>query len=319
MALTDEGTSSTALRCAPWTREQQVDPIGSAGTYDTFLLVESPQPWPNDVSEIPALAAAASRDERTRVLAVVPRLDDDSGRVRVVHWRRGDDGTFAGLDHRCDAGEIPALLERLIDDPDGAATSAVGEAPTEVLLCTHGKRDACCGRWGTLLHIEATARLSSRVRTWRCSHTGGHRFAPTGLTFPDGRAWGFLDADVLEGIVTRSIDTAALREHYRGSTQLDQWGQVVERELFVTTGWSWLGNRITSTSSAVAEDGRSAEVAVAWQAPDGTDHAATGVVEVVRDVPVLVCGLPPEAAKKTSPELALRSLDTNWQPTATGS
>src|SRR6188768_3993509 len=101
MAVTDEGSTSATLRCAPWTREQHVDPIGSAGTYDTFFLVETPQPWPNDVSEIPALAAAAARDERTRVLAVVP-VGEASGRVRVVHWRRGPDGRFAGLDHRCD-------------------------------------------------------------------------------------------------------------------------------------------------------------------------------------------------------------------------
>jgi hypothetical protein len=33
-----------------------------------------------------------------------------------------------------------------------------------------------------------------------------------------------------------------------------------------------------------------------------------GEVEVTRILPVLVCGEPPEHAKKTSPELALRSL-----------
>src|SRR5688500_17622057 len=121
MAVTDEGTTSAALRCAPWTREQQVDPIGSAGTYDTFLLVESPQPWPNDGPEIRARGAAATRDKRTRGLAVVPRLDDDSGTVRIVHWRRGRDGRFAGLDHRCGPADVPALLDRLIDDPDGTA------------------------------------------------------------------------------------------------------------------------------------------------------------------------------------------------------
>jgi hypothetical protein len=309
MALTDERDSrDAAFRCAPWTRGQQVDPIGSAGTYDAFLLVEAPQPWPDDVSAIPALARAASRDPRVRVLAVVPRVEDDSGLLRVVHWRRGGDGRFAGLDHRCEPSGVPELLDRLIDDPAACAPSAVGEAPPEVLVCTHGRRDACCGRWGTLLHAEVAARWAG-VRTWRCSHTGGHRFAPTGLTFPDGRAWAFLDADVLDGVVNRSIDPGALSEHYRGSTALDEWAQVAERALFERFGWPWLDHRLDGCRTTVAADGRAASVELRWQAPGGAAGRAIGTVEVRRDIPVLVCGLPPAHATKTSVELALRDLE----------
>jgi hypothetical protein len=311
MALTDDRESrDAAFRCAPWTRDHQVDPVGSAGTYDGFLLVESPQPWPDDVSSIPALAGAATRDPRVRVLAVVPRVEDDTGLLRVVHWRRDEHGRFAGLDHRCDPAGMPELLARLVDDPAACAAGAVGEAPPEVLVCTHGRRDACCGRWGTLLHAEVAARWDG-VRTWRCSHTGGHRFAPTGLTFPDGRAWASLDPDVLDGIVTRSIDPVALRAHYRGSTALDEWGQVVERALFERFGWSWHDHELQRSRTTVAPDGRSARVDLRWRAPDGRTGRAAATVEVRRDIPVLVCGLPPDQATKTSTELALRDLDVD--------
>ena len=74
------------LRCAPWTKAQGVDPIGSAGRFDALLLVEWPLPWPSDVSDIPALAPA-SGDPRARVMTVVPRADDGEadGLTRVVH------------------------------------------------------------------------------------------------------------------------------------------------------------------------------------------------------------------------------------------
>jgi hypothetical protein len=143
---------------------------------------------------------------------------------------------------------------------------------------------------------------------WRCSHTGGHRYAPTAITLPDGRAWAYADVDLLEGVLTRTGDLPALREHDRGCTALDQWAQVVERALFAEHGWPWLDGEITNASTEVADDGRSATVHLGWRLADGTAGEASGEVDVARVLPVLVCGEPPEVAKKTSPELSLRTL-----------
>ena len=175
-------------------------------------------------------------------------------------------------------------------------------------MCGHGRRDPCCGRWGTLLHAELAAR-GAGARVWRCSHTGGHRFAPTAITLPDGRAWAYADADLLDGVLgahgrrrARSPRTTA------AATAFDPWAQVVERALFVEHGWAWLDGRVTSARTAVDDDQRSATVELEWRLADGTTGRARGEVAVTRTLPVLVCGEPPEAAKKTSPELALRSL-----------
>jgi len=304
-------------RCAPWTLAQGVDPIGSALTCDTFVLVETPPPWPNDIGEIPVFAQLGQRGlRRTRLLAVRPGRDASApgaiagvnAGVAVTIWRRSESGAFTGTDH-----VVPA--ERLVDEVVRLATAALedgrpaGEgqpAPAEVLLCGHGSRDVCCGRLGTRLALDAVGSWPD-VRVRRCSHTGGHRYAPTGFTLPDGLAWGFLDGQVLDAVVRRS-GPPPLRGHYRGTTALDQWGQVAERELFERFGWAWLDHRLTSASTDVAPDRRSATVHLAWDGPTGPG-AATAIVEVARDVPVLVCGEPPENARKSSPELALRSLD----------
>jgi len=301
-------------RCSPWTQAQGVDPIGSAGAFDQLLLVEWALPWPADVSEIEPLAAAAA-DPRARVMTVVPHADSlEDGMRRVVHHRRTGAHTFDSVDHRVPVDAVPALLGALLDAPDRPVRdwpSVVGDAPPEVLVCGHGRRDPCCGRWGTLLHVELAAR-GSGARVWRCSHTGGHRFAPTAITLPDGRAWAYADVALLDGVLARTGDVEALAAHDRGCTAFDQWAQVVERALFVEHGWAWLDGDVTEVRTDVAADGRSATVELGWRLADGTAGRAEGEVAVTRILPVLVCGEPPEAAKKTSPELALVRLDRSF-------
>lgn len=300
------------FRCSPWTQAQGVDPIGSATTFDALLLVEWPLPWPRDVADIEALAPAAA-DGRARVMTVVPRPDqgEADGLARVVHHRRTGTHHLTGVDHRVRHDDVPALLARLLDaitDDTSSWPSAVGAAPPEVLVCAHGRRDPCCGRWGTLLHVELAARWSD-VRVWRCSHTGGHRFAPTAITLPDGRAWAYVEADLLDGVVRRTADLDVLKAHDRGCSAVDLWAQPVERAVFERIGWPWLHHQLTAVEVAVADGERSAVVDLAWVAPDGTGGSAHARVEVTRMVPVLVCGEPPDTATKASPELALRQLD----------
>jgi hypothetical protein len=294
-----------AFRCSPWTRAHDVDPIGSAGAFDALLLVEWPLPWPPDVSEIPELARA-SAVPGVRVMAVVPQPDATAdGRLTVVHRRRTATNHLAGVDHRVTRAELPQLLDTLVAAPladHGTLPSVVGDAPSEVLVCGHGRRDACCGRWGTRLHLEVTDRWAG-VRVWRCSHTGGHRFAPTAITLPDGRAWAYVEAELLDGVVRRTGDLRVLAAHDRGTTALDPWAQVVERGVFEHVGWPWLDRSLESSSTDVAPDGRSATVTLSW-----SGGSAVGEVEVTRVLPVLVCGEPPEHAVKSSPELALRDL-----------
>ena len=75
----------TYPRCAPWTRAQGVDPIGSALTCDTLVLIEVPPPWPRDVGEIPVFADLQRRGlRRTRLLAVRPLADDPGDPVGEV-------------------------------------------------------------------------------------------------------------------------------------------------------------------------------------------------------------------------------------------
>ena len=296
------------VHCSTWTWDEAIDPAGTAGSYRTVLLVERPLPWPNDVSEIAGLERAVTLDPRTRILAVVPRSDGSAGLTRVVRWHRDDAGPFVGTDYVVPSPDLVDFLAALIDDARAVGGAAVGPAPRDVLLCAHGRRDRCCGRLGTLL-AAGIAGKSSATRTWRCSHTGGHRFAPTGLTFPDGRAWAHLDTDLLGRILDRTVEWAELRHHHRGSLALDPFAQVAEGRALERLGWTWAAVA-PRVDTIVNDDGRSAAVTLAWS----TDtHTATAVADVVvaRDIPVVICGRSAVEWKKTEPEYAVTALDVS--------
>jgi hypothetical protein len=57
-----------------------------------------------------------------------------------------------------------------------------------LLVCTNGKRDACCALRGRVLMTALAADHGER--TWECTHLGGHRFAANLVCLPDGIVYG---------------------------------------------------------------------------------------------------------------------------------
>jgi hypothetical protein len=59
------------------------------------------------------------------------------------------------------------------------------------LVCTNGKRDRCCAKWGLPLYQTMAAMAPAQV--WQTTHTGGHRFAATLVSLPQGIGYGWLE------------------------------------------------------------------------------------------------------------------------------
>lgn len=289
-------------RCATWTAAQGVDPIGSATRFDRLVTVEVPQPWPSDVADMDWIAPLRV-PEGTRVQAIVAEVGRLDGSVLLTRWERADGARLRGIDWSVPASEVPAALAELIagGHPRGHPGGAVSDAPPELLICGHGTRDRCCGGAGTRLAVEARAALPD-VRVRRTSHLGGHRFAPTALSLPDGRMWAFLDAEVLTAIAARTMPPGEAREFYRGNVALDPWAQVVEGAVLAESGWGAVDFDELDASTEI--EGDRASVELSWTAGGVTD-GRTGAVEIVARYPVLQCGLPPADATKDSPEYRL--------------
>lgn len=279
------------FRCSPWTAEQQVDPIGSAASFQQLVAIEAPLPWPSKIEDIEWLGALPAA-EGTRVQLVVPDADRKGGEVLVTHWTRTPQG-FTGLDFVIPRGEVQDAAAALLTGSSPVALS-VSEAPPEVLICSHGSRDRCCGGAGTRLAVEARAALDATVRVRRTSHLGGHRFAPTAVTLPDGRCWSHLDAPTLVAIVERRAEPSAVRRNYRGNVGFDGPAQVAEALVLTACGWC---DDISLTATAEQTE---AGTAVTIHCSDHTKSRRVVIAEG-DPYPILECGRHPDEAKKTAP------------------
>ncbi|MBN2622761.1 MAG: hypothetical protein JXA83_05310 [Acidimicrobiales bacterium] len=304
-------------RCSGFARAEQLDPAGTAGSYQGYVVLEVPLPWPHEITDHPEVAPAATalKQAALRVQAVVPDPSRSPTVRRMIVFRRPP-GTFDGYratEWAVAAGEVTDALVALsgaTTSSDGTRDLAAGPAEAvasgaevgrHVLVCTHGKRDACCGSLGTRL-VTAMPGLGAGVRVHRTSHTGGHRFAPTALLLPEGTVWAYLDLDTLVGISDRTLAVAEAASRYRGCAGLDAPEvQAADREALRAVGWSWLDHRRTGTVLE-RDDGRT-RVRLDGVAPDGTATSFVATVEVARLVPVPDCGRPVEQARKSAPEL----------------
>ncbi len=333
------------VRCAEHARRIEVDPGGTAIRADRIVLVAAPLPWPKPALDHPAVQPVAEAlrgtPVPTRVLAFVPDGPATGGAGRaaaapdgatlVVYEREG----ASAVERRyrpSNPAEAAALVRALADgdNPDGdhpdegpaALLRPIAEhrpARPALLVCTQGSHDVCCGSEGTRLagelqaRIDATAAASGgpgqAVQLYRVSHTGGHRFAPTAMTLPDGRMWAGLTVARVDAIHTRAESALAeLAPTCRG-----WWGadggpaQVAERAVLATRGWSLDGvdRRVDVVGRPDGRTLATVSVAVSAGAIDGpNDVGERWEVELAegRSVPTIACrqpgGLPAKSAQE---------------------
>lgn len=60
------------------------------------------------------------------------------------------------------------------------------------LVCTNGKKDKCCSKFGLPVY-NSLEKLDENV--WQCSHIGGDRFAPNIIVMPYGHFYGHLPVE----------------------------------------------------------------------------------------------------------------------------
>lgn len=304
--------------CSAVSRAHDEDPIGSAPSHRRYLLVEVAPPWAGAIDASrrfpPVLrelgAAIAARGIPFRSIAVEPDAEySRPGHTRAILLYRPD-GPFAVYDR--EEFLVPddrlgplvaALFLRPAELPRFAPWRQGGAGVRDLLVCTHGTKDACCGKFGyplyRTLHDRYAPAAGGRLRVWRASHIGGHRFAPTLVDFPEGRYWAHLTPDALDALVRREGSPAALRRHYRGWGGLDgetKFVQIAEREILAREGWAWIGYRQAGEVLTADERGTRATVRITFSSPDGHRAGAyEATVEAHGNVPLVSCRARDEA------------------------
>lgn len=252
------GDGPSAGLCSQLSAERGLPLIGSAGCYDGVLAFELDAPWTprlagsraSDGGLDAAIGRIATGARGVRLLALEPRepLPQHARResVRVLHFfkSKGPFGAFSRREYDVRRDDLAASLERLAAGGLAGAEEISGpDGQRDILVCTHGARDACCGKFGYRLFLEMSAsagplhEIHEPLRVWRSSHLGGHRFAPTLLDLPSGRMYGRMtDGDAATVLGGGAALVARLSSIYRGRCALPEAAQIVERELWARAG-----------------------------------------------------------------------------------
>ncbi len=199
---------------------------GTAATATAWLCLEQPGPWGRE-------ALLESHLDR-ELGAELQRRADGTG-VRILLIRRPGRHADTRLPARrrvylaattpgaswLEQADIAAPEELLELDfaALGAGHSTAFGTPVDdplLLVCTNSKRDVCCALYGR--------PIATALNLWECTHTGGHRFAPTGVLLPTGHLYGRLDHDLAERIVTKGVTA----DRCRGRSCFSPRGQVAE-------------------------------------------------------------------------------------------
>ena len=178
-----------------------------------WLLIEHPGPWAAgelDTAGLPPIAREA--DALGIRVQLIRRVGESGGRVYAA-WTAGPAPW---------AGEFAGDLEALAAGSESAITLPVDPL---YLVCTHGRRDACCGRFGGALARTLAGR---GYPVWETSHVGGHRFAANLVILPHGLYYGPVSADRAAAAIDAYQQGLVIESRYRGRAGLPAAGQAAE-------------------------------------------------------------------------------------------
>jgi hypothetical protein len=204
---------------------------GSATQVPAFLLVEAAVPWGEVAlrdSRLPPAAKGWLRAEAaaTRVRVLLIRRPGRSAprTTRVFAVRTGEWCESTELDRVEDVTslDIPGLGQ-------GRSPGLTPWPEPVVLVCTHGRHDACCAERGRPLAAAMSALRPDAV--WECSHLGGDRFAGNVLVLPDGLGYGQVTEDAVPRLVDDLDHGRVTLDLMRGRATLPMAAQFAEVEL----------------------------------------------------------------------------------------
>jgi hypothetical protein len=240
-------TDNKLPRCAALARQLGERPTGTASRIRSLVMIEHAGTWPTDVRErVVTECFGAGAPERLDELHV--RLQ-----LRSLVIRRPGRATPPERPSVFVAGCRPGhhWVERIpIQRYSDLATldleaialgdGGFGEPVTHpmLLVCTHGRKDACCAIKGRPVALSLTAEYPEQ--TWQCTHFGGDRWAGNLLVAPHGLMYGQLDARSALPVAAAAQVGEVMLENLRGRTGIDPFAQVAEIAVRERTGRSGL-------------------------------------------------------------------------------
>lgn len=279
--------------CSVCSKAAGVRAAGTGWGVEQFLIPELPLPWPDDPMEARAVPAGV-RDALLKLwddgvdvgmFAVAPDAAYSTPgltRILAFDFAAATSGSAARLDYLAPIELVAETIDSLARRRRIPPEVEIDETPyRDAMICTHGARDACCATFGVPLYqsLRPMSDSDPALRVWRATHFGGHRFAPTMMTFPDGRSWGYLDSETGRAILERRAPIGSVVDAHRGwSGYGDDKLQLLDQEALRRFGWDWLEYRQTGRIVA-ADDGTGIwQAEIVGETPEGERIELTGQI-----------------------------------------
>lgn len=202
-------TLTAPMRCSALAEELDEPMIGSVDQRVRWLLVEDRSAWGEKAVRdvLGAELEAAAKARRMRLLLVRRREGDPSADAVRRAFLVDSEAAQMAVRTVTDLEELAFLLDASLEDFGAPLADPL------LLVCTNGKRDACCALRGRALMTALAADHAER--TWECTHLGGHRFAGNLVCLPHGLVYGRVGpADgprLADAYVAGQLDPAFLR------------------------------------------------------------------------------------------------------------
>lgn len=239
--MTPPDCSDVARRCG-------VDPLGTGSAIRSWLLVEHPGPWPEDVRErLLSAALSPARGARLQHLWVAEGLRPLVIRRPGRAGRRSQGprtvlvGSTIGGHRWLERLTITDLADLGGLDLDALAAGRPGHGePVDgpvFCVCTQSSVDACCAVRGRT--VVAALAQTHPEQTWEVTHLGGCRFASNLLVLPDGVMHGRLDPQGASGVAEAAAAGRVAPGTLRGRTGAGRWAggaEVAVRRLLGDSG-----------------------------------------------------------------------------------
>ena len=220
------------MRCSALAEELEEPMIGSVDQRVRWVLVEDRSPWGSHAVDdvLGADFARAAKARALRVLLIRRREGDPV--ADVVRRAILVDTITREMAVRTIGASSDLTIDELADAP--VAEFGAPLADPIFLVCTNGKRDACCALRGRALVTALAADHAERV--WECTHLGGHRFSGNLVCLPDGLLYGRVSAADGPRLADAYLDGRLDVSHMRGRSAWPAPAQVAEQALRLHLG-----------------------------------------------------------------------------------
>jgi hypothetical protein len=226
-------TEPPAPFCADLSRENDEPLAATASRIDNWFLVEYRGLWARD-----ALTGSGLSDQvKQHLLDQVRSVSH--GRLLFVRRpdRRGRP-ELAAFTATSRPGQTTVTRTEFEAYEDLRGLDLIAGTPVEhplFIVCTHGKHDPCCARFGRPLY-EALRDELAPDWVWQVSHIGGDRFAGNLVCLPEGLYYGRVDRETAGPVLDEHLARRILIPSYRGRSIYTFAVQAAERVVRERTG-----------------------------------------------------------------------------------